>query len=129
MRLRNLVSSHIRDGSDAALTNGLGNRKTDALGGSRVLASDDLAINNNLLAPWLICLCEIGALGLEDILQEEGHGSSQLSLVLLYVGEAGDIAALDERLAIHVDIGKDNGSVAYGRHGLAGRIKLLDQLD
>ena len=99
------------------------------MSGSRVLASDYLAVNNNLLAPSLGRLVPLGADSLETVLKQEGHSLGEARLGFLLVGEASDLAALDQRLAVNLDVGKHNGAVTHGGHGLAGLVELFDQRD
>lgn len=110
-------------------TDGLGNRDTNGVGRGGVLASDDLAVNDDLLTPGLVGLRPLGTNSLEAVLEQEGHGLSEASLGLLLVGEAGNLAALNEGLAVNLDVGKYDGAVADGGDGLAGFVELLDQGD
>lgn len=108
--------------------NGLENGLSNSVGRSRVLSSDNLSINRQLLSP-VVSLDVLSTNTLDLIFEKDGHGAGQLDSLLLRVAETGSLAALEERLTIDLDVDKDNGAVAHCGDGLAGLVELLDELD
>lgn len=116
-------------------TQGLENGFADSRGRSRVLAGDKRRSragglgHDDLGSPWLVGL-DIPATGdlVEFRLQHEGHGLRHLDLVLLGVGEAGDLRAGQEGHAGRSGgVEQSGGTVADGGDELLGRGEGLDQ--
>ena len=98
------------------------------MGRSRVLAGDDLAINNRLLSP-VISLDVLSTNTLNLILEKNGHSAGQLNSILLRVAEASGLTALKKRLSINLDLSEDDRTVADSGDGLASLLELLNDLD
>lgn len=98
------------------------------MGGGRVLAGDEDAVDDDLFAPGLGGELVLAAVLLEAVLEQKVHLGGEASLVLLGVGEAGDGLASDEVGAI-VELGIDDGggAVADGGDGLVLGGELGDQ--
>jgi hypothetical protein len=98
------------------------------VGRSRVLSSNDLSINSQLLSP-VVSLDVLSTNTLNLILEKNGHGAGQLDSLLFRVAETGSFTALEKGLSIDLDVDENNGAVAYCGDGLAGLVELLDELD
>src|SRR5215470_1948482 len=78
----------------------------------RVLAGDQLAVPNRVNAP-VLDLGEDGAEAHQLVLDEEGYHLRQAHVFFLAIGEAGQVLALDERLASRgLDMAQRAGGVA-----------------
>lgn len=109
-------------------TNSGNKRLAQRRGRNRVLASDKLTINGNLVAKDA-SLDKLSTRSNDLVLDKHGHGAGQLDEVLLLVGEAGNLPALDDVLVINLYVDQGNGSVADGRDDLSSAVKLLDHGD
>lgn len=96
------------------------------IGRNRVLASHKLTVNSNLVAKDTR-LDKLSTSSNDLVLNKHRHSASQLNKVLLLVGEAGNLPALDDVLAINLGVNQSNSAVAYRRNNLAGAVKLLNQ--
>lgn len=106
--------------------NGGNERLAKRRGRNRVLAGHKLTVNRHLVAKDTR-LDKLSTNSVDSVLNEERHGAGQLDVVLLLVGEASNLLALDDVLAINLDVDQSNGAVAHGRNNLAGAVKLLNQ--
>ena len=88
--------------------NGLENGLSNSVGRSRVLSSDNLSINRQLLSP-VVSLDVLSTNTLDLIFEKDGHGAGQLDSLLLRVAETGSLAAFEERLTIDLDVDKTMG--------------------
>jgi len=98
------------------------------VGRRRVLAGDDLTINNRLLSP-VIGLDVLSTDTLNLILEKNGHSAGQVDSILLRVAETSSLTALKKRLSINLDLGEDDRAVADSSDGLASLVELLNDLD
>lgn len=108
----------------------LDNLLPDLVRTRRVLASDDVAGDDDLLAPWLGGLDVLAAAGRgELVLEHERHERAQLHLVLLDVAEARDLLAREQMRAVgEGDVDKGRGPVAHGGDDLPARGEVGDEL-
>src|SRR5262249_26035047 len=98
-------------------------------GRGRILTGDEQAIGENVRLP-VAGLGEEAALRLQLVLDKEAHDLGQANRLLLALGEAGDLLALKQRLAVGpLGVTQHAGRVAYKGKGLAGAQRRLDQLD
>lgn len=102
----------------------------DLVRAGRVLARDDIARDDDLLAPRLGGLDVLAAAGLDElVLEHEGHELAELDLVLLDVAEARHLPALEQRRPVgEGDVDEGGGAVAHGGDDLAARGKVGDEL-
>jgi hypothetical protein len=109
-------------------TDGIENGHANSMGRSRVLTSNDLSIDNQLLNP-VISLDILSTNALNLILKKNRHSAGQTNSLLLRVAETSSLTALKKRLSVNLDLGKDNRSVTHGSNRLASLVKLFDELD
>src|SRR5688572_7664029 len=95
----------------------------------RVLASNELAVSDDLLTPGLRRLDELSTSIPDNSLKRKRHRLCELDSLLLLVRESRDLLSLHQRLAIDLHIDKSGRTMADGRNRLAGSPELLDQLD
>lgn len=94
----------------------------------RVLTSDQLTVDHNLLGPRLLSFHIYGTAFFHLIFEELGHGGGKANDVLLLVAEAGDLATLKKWLPLNLDVDKDNGTVTDGSHDFPRLVELRNEL-